>query len=207
MATTTTTTIISPSPSSSPTSKNYGLHSELRKLYIEVCQRNSCKPNSQFLKQLQRRSTVGFMDFSENYIGGDKAFRCVLEVIQNNTELKVLNLSNNFLTSEQITLLVNTLITHPSLTRLILLNNNLYVHAAKELLRLTRLNSKITELTLIANSPDPEPAPVTHPLKGGFYHRNTNQIPIALVSKLLSQTNQNYITQRRMSSRPPSRQK
>eukprot|EP01004_Peranema_trichophorum_P010304 NODE_9079_length_622_cov_24.392786_g8451_i0.p1 GENE.NODE_9079_length_622_cov_24.392786_g8451_i0~~NODE_9079_length_622_cov_24.392786_g8451_i0.p1 ORF type:complete len:154 (-),score=17.50 NODE_9079_length_622_cov_24.392786_g8451_i0:96-557(-) len=117
----------------------------LKDIYRNACEKWKCKPNSGLLAQLENPDQTSLI-YSNNYCGSEHGFTCLLAVIEGNPHLKVIDLSSNFLTTENVHALVETLIRHPACTSLKLNNNRLYIDAGKDLLRLARLNRRIIEI-------------------------------------------------------------
>lgn len=117
----------------------------LKDTYVAACERCSCKTNSLVLKTLQGNDQTVW-SYKNNYIGAENGFKILLELIENNEVLQDLDVSGNFLTTENVRSLVDVLINHPTVTQLRINNNRLYIDSGKELLRLARRNARIVTI-------------------------------------------------------------
>jgi Ran GTPase-activating protein (RanGAP) involved in mRNA processing and transport len=114
-------------------------------------------------------------DCKTNYIGPEVSFKILLECIEANEWLKEINLSSNFLTTENIRCLVDVLIQHPAITTVRLNDNRLYIDAGKDLIRLARKNRRIT----VIETEDTR-------------DRNNNKIPARFLGAIQSELLQNH---------------
>eukprot|EP01012_Entosiphon_sulcatum_P041081 TRINITY_DN54861_c0_g1_i1.p1 TRINITY_DN54861_c0_g1~~TRINITY_DN54861_c0_g1_i1.p1 ORF type:complete len:150 (+),score=37.02 TRINITY_DN54861_c0_g1_i1:48-497(+) len=117
----------------------------LKEVYTAACARHKCKPNSGLLTLLDAADQTT-LNYANNYCGSENGFTCLLEVIKANPQLQTIDLSGNFLSSENVRALVDVLIPHPSIRRVKLNNNRLYIDAGKDLIRLARQNRRIVEV-------------------------------------------------------------
>ena len=122
----------------------------IQNTYIASCHKFGVKANSKLRGMLDKPPhELRILDLSNNYVGFENGFSCLLDVIQAATSLEELNLSGNYLTTENTQSLVEVLVHHPSISILRLNNNRLYIDSGKELLKLLRHNRNVilVELT------------------------------------------------------------
>eukprot|EP01060_Flectonema_neradi_P011488 TRINITY_DN18553_c0_g1_i1.p1 TRINITY_DN18553_c0_g1~~TRINITY_DN18553_c0_g1_i1.p1 ORF type:complete len:204 (+),score=23.92 TRINITY_DN18553_c0_g1_i1:136-747(+) len=127
----------------------HAMLNNLQNTYIASCHKFGVKANSKLRDMLDRPpAELKVLDLSKNYMGFENGLACLLDVIQASTCLEEINLSGNYLTSENINSLVEVLITHPSVSIVRLNNNRLYIDSGKDLLRLVRHNRNVILLEL-----------------------------------------------------------
>lgn len=115
----------------------------LAEKYVTTCQRQKIKPNSGMIAALAGEEPMTKLDLSNNYCGGESGFECVLQIVQDCPTLVELDLSGNFLNTDNVKRLVACAWEHPGLSTLRLNRNRLYIESGKELVRLARFNKRI----------------------------------------------------------------
>uniref|UniRef100_A0A7S1NEG3 Uncharacterized protein n=1 Tax=Eutreptiella gymnastica TaxID=73025 RepID=A0A7S1NEG3_9EUGL len=119
----------------------------LKDTYLAACERCQCKPNSALLVTFDSRDQTTW-NLKNNYIGAENAFKILLELIQANEVLRELDLSGNFLSTENVRSLVDVLVPHPTINVVRLNNNRLYIDSGKDLLRLARRNKRVVVIDI-----------------------------------------------------------
>eukprot|EP01065_Artemidia_motanka_P028840 TRINITY_DN34522_c0_g1_i1.p1 TRINITY_DN34522_c0_g1~~TRINITY_DN34522_c0_g1_i1.p1 ORF type:complete len:181 (+),score=51.73 TRINITY_DN34522_c0_g1_i1:66-545(+) len=118
--------------------------SNLRHVYVTNCTRRRVKANTALAEALDCLSTdLTALNVSGNYVGPEHGFECLLEVVKTADKLQELDVSNNYLTTENTKSLVDVLSRHPGIRTLRINNNRLYIDSGKELLRLVRHNRNV----------------------------------------------------------------
>jgi hypothetical protein len=135
-------------PSGHPRPK---LSKSLREVYDEACREHCAHPNSNFLKLLPDKPSVGLsldvLDLSRNYIG-DRGLIPVLTVVQRSHAVSTLLLMENGLRNAAVKALCATLARHPTINKINLSDNYISEGAGKALEALVRSNTKIVELEI-----------------------------------------------------------
>eukprot|EP01006_Ploeotia_vitrea_P002780 TRINITY_DN108874_c0_g1_i1.p1 TRINITY_DN108874_c0_g1~~TRINITY_DN108874_c0_g1_i1.p1 ORF type:complete len:154 (-),score=12.94 TRINITY_DN108874_c0_g1_i1:187-648(-) len=140
----------------------------LKETYEAACERYKCKRNSAMIKMLEEApDSLQVLNYNNNYCGSENGFNAILEVIKANDLLTGVDLSGNFLSTENIKALVEVLIKHPSVISVKLNNNRLYIDAGKELVRLARHNRRLQEIEVDAQG-----------------YKNNNKIPVKIMGQL-----------------------
>jgi len=150
-------------------------------VYREACTRLGCKENSSFIRVLEAQPNPRTLDLSNNYCGSEHGLEAILEVIKGESSLKEVNLSGNYLTTENVRSLVGVLLKHPTVTTVRLNDNRLYIESGKELVRLARFNPRITTIETEGGN-----FPVGHAFK--------NKIPVKIVEMMQRQIQFNLST-------------
>lgn len=125
-------------------------YSPQAKEYVNVCEGKKVHPNSALLSEL-RSGPIRTLDLRRNYVGSDQGFQSVLDFIAKTPTLEVIDLSMNYLTTENVKQLCEVLRKHPSVHTVKLNDNRLYIESGKELVRLARFNPLITEVEVTAS--------------------------------------------------------
>ncbi|KAJ9472847.1 putative calpain [Diplonema papillatum] len=120
----------------------------LQHLYLASCQRHCVKANTKLCEVLggHTASDLQSLDLSENYVGTEGGWACLMDVIAAAPKLEVLDIGSNYLQTENIQDLCTRLAGHPGIRAVKLNNNRLYIESGKELLRLVRQNRNITDV-------------------------------------------------------------
>lgn len=139
--------------------------STLLDLYVSACQQRHVKPNSALRDVLTSTSNPTTLDLRNNYCGTEDGFDCLLEVLRKCDQLTSLDLSCNFLTTENVKSLVDVLLKHPGVRTVRLNDNRLYIESGKALVRLARFNPRIQCVDVTGGA-------------------NTNKIPPRIVEQL-----------------------
>ena len=114
--------------------------------YNTSCVKRHAKVNSELYTALCRFRNVddlNALDLSKNYVGNDAGFACLLELIKNAPQLRVLNLASCGLTTQNVTDLVGVLLAHPNIREVHLQCNRLYIDSGVQLVRLARFNPRV----------------------------------------------------------------
>eukprot|EP00760_Papus_ankaliazontas_P030900 PhM_4_TR5108/c0_g1_i1/m.83675 len=115
--------------------------------YRSACREFRCPENSGLCRlfgELDAQADAPTsLDLSTNYCGPENGFAAVLEVVKTTPCLSELNLSGNYLTTENVRALVAVLLSHPRVSVVRLNDNRLYIESGKELVRLARYNPRI----------------------------------------------------------------
>ena len=112
-------------------------------VYRASCTRLGCKENSSIIRTLEAQPHPTVLDMSTNYCGSEHGLECLLDVIKTDTQLVEVNLSRNYLTTENVRSLVAVLLKHPTVSVVRLDDNRLYIESGKELIRLARYNPRV----------------------------------------------------------------
>jgi hypothetical protein len=111
----------------------------------QLCEARVSVLNSALRVELQS-GPVRVLDMRENYVGSGSGFQVILEYIQSSTMIEEIDLSGNYLTTDNIRLLCEVLRNHPSVHTLRLNDNRLYIESGKELVRLARFNPRMMKV-------------------------------------------------------------
>ena len=151
----------------------------LQHLYIGNCHKHGAKANSKLCTTLNvGAADLTSLDLASNYTGTDNGFTCLVSVLAAAPQMQELDLSDNYLTSDNVKELVAHLLHHPSLHTLSLLNNRLYIASGKELLRLARQNHTIKHIKIATSGV-----------------RNDNKVPDKILSQIERELQQNRARQ------------
>lgn len=120
-------------------------------VYADECARLKIKANT-VVNHLASSGTPSDVNLARNYCGTERGFAALLEWIKANPNLQHLDLSNNHLSTDNVTDLVVVLLKHPSIATLKLNGNRLFIESGVQLVRLARFNSNIVELDVVDDS-------------------------------------------------------
>ena len=116
------------------------------------CVQHRAKVNSELYSTLcgfKNIDDLVELDLSKNYVGNEAGFECILELIRSAPQMKILNLTDSGLTTENVTDLVALLLKHPNVTHVKLNLNRLFIDSGVQLVRLARFNSRITQIDVV----------------------------------------------------------
>ena len=127
--------------------------------YCTACDSLKIRPNSTLWQELEIGTPLRVVDLSKNYIGSDEGFQCILNWIPTCKTLEEVDLSNNFLTTDNIKALVELLLREETNIHTLKLHyNRLYIESGQQLVRLARFNRKLVEIEVRDDPPAAAPA-------------------------------------------------
>eukprot|EP00758_Cryptobia_borreli_P015197 Tbor_TRINITY_DN6001_c2_g1::TRINITY_DN6001_c2_g1_i1::g.11288::m.11288 len=153
-------------------------------LYETRCTVNKCLPNKVILKWLDN-PTIN-LDISNNYCGHQYGFISLMEAIEGMSIIRHINARDSRLGADAMKALCHTAITLPNLENLILIDNEIYIDGAKELLRTLRLNKRIHHVVLYKDKTESAVSPAYR------LGDPSNRIPSNLHRALVRQETMNY---------------
>ena len=112
----------------------------------QLCEARVSVLNSALRVDLQTGAPLKVLDMRENYVGSGSGFQVILDYIESNGALEEIDLSGNYLTTDNIRLLCEVLRIHPGVHKVKLNDNRLYIESGKELVRLSRFNPRMVEI-------------------------------------------------------------
>lgn len=126
-------------------------------LYDYYCRRSSCHPNSSVTKSLEDMKVGApllVVDVSGNYLG-QRGLIPVLDLVKNVKTVRMLDVSNNEMGTEQVQHLAYCLALHPSIQILRLRNTGLHDGHADVLQQLVSMNNSLERIDVEGNQLSP----------------------------------------------------